>query len=62
MNKSIDYLKTPRQAASIIGCCEKSVYNFIKQNKLKPVRIGGIKKAGRTYVHIKEIEKFMRGE
>ena len=55
-------LKTPKETALLIGCSERSVYNFIKQGKLKARRIGGRLKAGRTYIHIKEIEKFMRGE
>ena len=54
-------LVTTKQAADLIGCCEKSVYNYIKSGLLKPVRIGGTKKAGKTRINIREIERFLRG-
>jgi len=54
-------LKSIKETASMIGCCEKSVYNYIKLELLKPVRIGGIKKAGRTFIHIDEIQRFLKG-
>lgn len=55
-------LKNIKEVSSQIGCCEKSVYNYIKLGLLKPIKIGGIKKAGRTFIHIDEIKRFMRGE
>ena len=54
-------LKSVKETANMIGCCEKSVYNYIKLNLLNPVRIGGIKKAGRTFIHVEEIERFLKG-
>jgi len=50
-------LKSVKETADLLGVSEKTVYNFIKQGHLKPTRIGGVKKAGRTFIHISEINK-----
>lgn len=54
-------LVTTKETANILGVSIKSVYNYIRQNKLKCVRLGGTKKAGRTYIHIEEIKRFLKG-
>ena len=54
-------LLTIREAAEILHVCVRSVFADIEQGKLKPVRIGGTKKAGKTYVTLASIEKLLEG-
>ncbi len=60
MKVSKDF-KSTKEAAELLGVSEKTIYNFIKSGHLKPNRIGGVKKAGRTFIHIDQIKR-LRGE
>ena len=51
---------TTQETAEILRVNIKTVFNYIKQGKLKPVRIGGIKKTGKTLIPKSEIEKLLK--
>ena len=50
---------TTKETAEILRVSIKTVFNYIKEGRLKPVRIGGTKKTGKTLIPEKEIEKFL---
>ena len=55
-------LMTIKQTSDLLDVCIKSIFNYIKQGKLKSIRLGGsTKKAGKTYIHIDEIKQFLKG-
>ena len=45
---------TYRQAAELLGVCERSVWKLVKENELKPVRIGRS-----VRIPLAEIERFI---
>ena len=51
---------TTKETAEILRVNIKTVFNYIKQGKLKPVRIGGTKKTGKTLIPHTEIEKLLK--
>ena len=51
---------TTKETAEILRVNIKTVFNYIKQGKLKPVRIGGTKKTGKTLIPQSEIEKLLK--
>ncbi|RKY51917.1 MAG: DNA-binding protein [Candidatus Neomarinimicrobiota bacterium] len=50
---------TTKETAEVLRVCLKTVFNYIKEGRLKPVRIGGTKKTGRTLIPKSEIEKLL---
>ena len=55
-------LLSVKDTAERLGVSLRSVFAYIQQGKLEPVRIGGTKKAGKTYITIKSIEKIINPE
>ena len=51
---------TTKETAEILRVSLKTVFNYIKEGRLKPVRIGGTKKTGKTLIPQSEIEKFLK--
>jgi len=49
-----DYL-TIDETAEYLRVCQRTVFNYIKQGLLNPVRIGGQKKTGRVLLPKSEI-------
>ena len=52
-------LLTIQGAARALGISERTAFTYIKQGKLKAVRIGGLKKAGRVLIPKGEIVKIL---
>ncbi|PIS28173.1 MAG: hypothetical protein COT43_06930 [Candidatus Marinimicrobia bacterium CG08_land_8_20_14_0_20_45_22] len=61
MTMKNENLLSVKDAAERLGVSVRSVFAYIQQGLLKPVRIGGTKKAGKTYVTTESIEKLLRG-
>ena len=55
----MDKLLDVKQVALKLNVCPRTVFNYIRQDILKPVRIGGQKKTGRVYIPIEQIEKLL---
>jgi excisionase family DNA binding protein len=55
-------LYTVKETARLLRISERTVFNYLKQGLIKPIRIGGTRKAGKTLIPAKEIEKLLRGE
>ena len=53
-------LLTIQDAARALGISERTAFTYIKQDKLKAVRIGGLKKAGRVLIPKAEIDKLLK--
>ena len=53
-------LYTTQETAEILRVSLRTLFNYIKQGKLKPVRIGGTKKTGKTLIPQSEIEKLLK--
>ena len=51
---------TIAETAKRLRVCQRTVFYYIEQGKLKPVKIGGIKKTGRVYVPKAEIERILK--
>jgi len=49
-----------QDAARALGVCQRTVFNFIKQGKLRAVKLGGVKKAGRVLIPKAEIDKLLK--
>ena len=49
-----------QDAARALGISERTAFTYIKQGKLKAVRIGGLKKAGRVLIPKAEIVKMLK--
>ena len=50
---------TTQETAKILRISLKTVFNYIEQGKLRPVRIGGQKKTGKNLIPESEIEKLL---
>jgi len=50
---------TTQETAKILRISLKTVFNYMEQGKLKPVRIGGKKKTGKTLIPESEIQKLL---
>lgn len=50
---------TTKETAEILRVNIKTVFNYIHEGRLKPVRIGGTKKTGKTLIPKSEIEKLL---
>jgi len=50
---------TTQETAKILRISLKTVFNYIGQGKLKPVKIGGIKKTGKTLIPESEIQNLL---
>jgi len=50
---------TTKETAEILRVSLKTVFNYIREGRLKPVRIGGNKKTGKTLIPKSEIEKLL---
>ena len=51
---------TTKETAEILRVSLKTVFNYIHEGRLKPVRIGGTKKTGKTLIPQSEIEKLLK--
>ena len=51
---------TTKEAARELRVTVRTVFKYIKQGTIKPVRIGGIKKAGKTLIPVSEIQKLLK--
>jgi len=52
-------LLTIKESAEILRVSPRTIFNYIREKKLNPVKIGGTKKAGKTYIPQKEIKKLL---
>jgi len=50
---------TTQETAKILRISLKTVFNYIEQGKLKPVKIGGTKKTGKNLIPESEIQKLL---
>lgn len=50
---------TTKETAEILRVNLKTIFNYIRQGKIKPVRIGGNKKTGKTLIPQSEIDKIL---
>ena len=50
---------TTQETAKILRISLKTVFNYIEQGKLKPVKIGGTKKTGKNLIPESEIQKIL---
>jgi len=55
-------LLTIQDAADTLRVSTRTIFNYIREKKLNPVKIGGTKKAGKTYIPQKEIKKLLNTE
>jgi len=55
-------LMTIQDAAKALGVCVRTAFSYVKQGQLKAVKIGGMKKTGRTYIPKAEIEKLLKAK
>ena len=50
---------TTQETAILLRISLKTVFNYIEQGKLKPVKIGGTKKTGKNLIPESEIQKLL---
>jgi len=55
-------LLTIQDAARALGVSERTAFAYVKQGKLRAVRIGGLKKAGRVLIPKAEIAKILKAK
>lgn len=51
---------TTQETAKILRISLKTVFNYIEQGKLKPVKIGGTKKTGKNLIPESEIKNLIK--
>jgi len=50
---------TIKETAEVLRLSQRTIFNFIYQGKLKPVRLGGIIKTGKNLIPVEQIEKLL---
>lgn len=51
---------TVKEVAGRLRVCERTVYTYLKQGLLKPVRLGGTKKTGRNLIPAQQVEDLLK--
>jgi len=51
---------TIKETADMLRVSERSVFNYIEQGKLKPVKLGGIKKTGKNLIPVEQIKTLLK--
>ena len=52
-------LYTTQETAEILRVSLRTLFNYIKQGKIKPIKVGGIKKVGKNLIPKSEIDKIL---
>jgi len=50
---------TIAETAEMLRVSQRTVFNFIYRGKLKPVKLGGVKKTGKNLIPVEQIEKLL---
>jgi predicted site-specific integrase-resolvase len=53
-------LLTIAETAEMLRVCQRTVFYYIEQGKLKPVKLGGIKKTGKNLIPVEQIETLLK--
>jgi excisionase family DNA binding protein len=53
-------LLTIAETAKRLRVCQRTVFYYIEQGKLKPVKLGGTKKTGKNLIPVEQIEKLLK--
>ncbi|MFH1212883.1 MAG: helix-turn-helix domain-containing protein [Candidatus Neomarinimicrobiota bacterium] len=51
---------TIAETAKRLRVCQRTVFYYIEQGKLKPVKIGGIKKTGKNLIPVEQVETLLK--
>lgn len=50
---------TIKETAEMLRISQRTVFNYIQDGLLNPVKLGGVKKAGKNLIPIKQIEALL---
>lgn len=53
-------LLTIKETAWTLRVSERTIFNYIEQGKLKPVKLGGVHKTGKNLIPIEQIETLLK--
>ena len=51
---------TIKETASLLRVSTRTVFNYIKQGLLSPIKIGGTKKTGKNLIPLSQIENLLK--
>lgn len=51
---------TIKETAWTLRVSQRTVFNYIEQGKLKPVKLGGVSKTGKNLIPVEQVEKLIK--
>jgi len=53
---------TIKEAAEILRVSPRTIFNYIKQGLISPIKIGGVKKTGKNLIPKEQIENLLKSK